>query len=78
MSFKSNSSNSYHKESNSYDRKIVDKLQESSKNDMNIICNKYRFNYDLVRLLVELEFDPDIYCKLKINRILHNYDSYGE
>ena len=45
---------------------------------MNIICNKYEFDYNLVRLLVELEFDPDMYSKLKVNGMQYNYEFYSE
>ena len=45
---------------------------------MNKICNKHRINHNLVRLLVELEFDLDTHCKLKVNGILHNYNAHSE
>ena len=45
---------------------------------MNKIYNKYGFYYNLVRLLVELEFNPDMYYKLKVNGMLYNYDTHGE
>ena len=74
MSRMSNDSYSHYKESNYYDQKVVDELQENLKNGMNEICDKYGFNHDLVRLLVELEFDLDRYCKLKVNGMMHSYD----
>ena len=73
-----NNSDSYYKEDDYYDRKVVNKVQESSKNNMNMICNKYGFSCDLVRLLLELEFDLDIYCKIKVSRILYDYNTYGK
>ena len=41
---------------------------------MNKISNKYGFDHKLVRFLVELEFDPDMYYKLKANGMLYSYD----
>ena len=78
MSHASNDSDGYYAEGDCYNRKVINKFQENSKNDMKMICDEYGFDQDLVRLLVELEFDLDIYCKLKISGILHNYNTYGE
>ena len=47
-------------------------------NDMNIICNKYGLDHELVRLLVELKLDLEIHCKMKINRILHRHYFHRE
>ena len=75
MSYKSNDSDDYYTEGNYYDRNVFNESWESLKNDMKIICNKHWFDQDLVWLLVELEFNLDIHCKLKVYRILCNYDT---
>ena len=45
---------------------------------MNTIHDKYGLDHDLVRLLVELDFDPEMYYKININEILYRYNIYGE
>jgi len=66
-------SNGHCKESNYYNRKVIDKLRERLKEEMDKMYKKYRFNHDLLQLTVELKFDLDIYYKLKINRMIYNY-----
>ena len=78
ISYKSKESNSHYKESNCYDQKVVSKLRERLKEEMNKICKKYGFNYKLLRLIVGLDFDPDLYCKLKVNGIMYNYKFYRD
>ena len=38
----------------------------------------YGLEYGLVRLIVELEFDPKIHYMVIINEILHNYHYHSE
>ena len=38
----------------------------------------YRLEYGLVRLIVDLEFDPEIHYMVMVNRILHNYYYHSE
>ena len=40
---------------------------------MDIIWNQYRLEYELVRLIIELEFDQEMHQTVKVNRILYNY-----
>ena len=65
MSYKSKETDSYYKESDYYNQKITGKLRDKLKEETSKICKKYRFNHKLLRLLIELEFDPDLYSKLK-------------
>ena len=39
---------------------------------------KHGFDYDLLRILAELEFDLDLDYKLKVSRIMHDYDFYRD
>ena len=36
---------------------------------MDVVCKKDGLDNELVRLLVELDFDSVIYCKIKVNTI---------
>jgi len=72
------SSDSHCRESDCCNRKVVNKSREKSKNDMDTICNKCGLDHDLVRLLVELDFDLEMHCKIEVNKILHNYQHHGE
>ena len=45
---------------------------------MDALCEKYRLNHELVRLLVELEFSLVIHCKIKVNRILFSPELYRD
>ena len=50
--------NSSHcKESDHYDWNIVDKHCVESRKEMNKIYNKHRLKYELLQLLVDLEYD---------------------
>ena len=44
MSHTSNDSDGHYIENDCYNRKVINKLCKSSKNDMKIICNKYGFD----------------------------------
>ena len=70
-------SNINHKERDYYNR-IIDKVRENLKIKMNVTCKKYGLDYELVRLLVELEFEQEIHYKIKVNRILFNYEFHGD
>ena len=41
------------KESDCYDWKVVDKLRDRLKEKIDKICKKYRFDYNLLRLLTK-------------------------
>ena len=45
---------------------------------MNEIFKKYRFDYKILWLLVDLDFNLKIHCKIKINRMQYNYQYYRE
>jgi len=64
-------------ESDCYNRLVVDKLRDKSKYEINTICEKYNLDQEILRQIVNLEFDLDLYCALKVNRILDNYDFHG-
>ena len=74
----SSESNRSYKESNSYNQNIIDKVREQSKEENYKIFEKYSFDKELLRLKVELIFDLDMHCKLKINRLICNYKLHGE
>jgi len=78
MSNKSSKSNGYYEEDDYYDRIIVNKLQERLKKEMNIICKKYNLNYEIIRRIVDLEFDLDLHYSVKVNRLTFDYDFYRD
>ena len=45
---------------------------------MDIAYKKHELDYELVRLLVELEFDPEIHSTIKINGIVFSYELHGD
>jgi len=45
---------------------------------MNIVYEKYRLDHNLVRLLLELDFEPEIHCRIKVNGILFNDDFHRD
>ena len=71
-------SDSHHKEYNCYNRIAVDKLREDLKHKMKIICKKYRFNYKVMRVIVNFEFNLDLYCLVKVSILMYNYDFYKD
>ena len=74
----SNNSNGHYKESDCYDRKVIDELQEQSKIEIDTAYEKHRLDYKLVRLLVELKFDLDMHWKMIVNGILYRYDFHRD
>ena len=78
MSHKSKDSSSYYENSDCYNQKVIDKLRERSKKEMNKMCKKYGFDHEFLRLLVEVEFDPDPYYKLKVNGMMHDHDFHRD
>ena len=75
---RSSKSDSHHKESDYHNRKVVDELQEQLMNEMNMIYKKYGLDQELVRLLVELDINPDTHNKIKINRLFYRNNFYKE
>jgi len=69
----SNNSSSHCKESDCYDRKVVDNLYKELKWEMDTICTQYGLKYELLWLILELEFYLEIYYVVKVNRLLCNY-----
>ena len=67
------SSDSHYSENNTYNRKVFDNSREKLKKDMDNICKMYRFNHDILRLLVEIDFKLKIHYKIKVNGIQYNY-----
>jgi len=65
-------------ECNCYDKIIVDKLREGSKYEMKRIHKKYRLNYKLIRVIVDLEFNPDLYYSVKVSRLMHDYNFHRD
>ena len=45
---------------------------------MNVVYEKYRLDHNLVRLLLELDFEPEIHCRIKVNGILFNDDFHRD
>jgi len=45
---------------------------------MNVVYEKYRLDHNLVRLLLELDFEPEIHCGIKVNGILFNNDFHRD
>ena len=45
---------------------------------MNKTYNQHRLEHNLVRLIVELEFDSEIYYMVTVNGILHNHNHHSE
>ena len=45
---------------------------------MNIVYKKYRLDHNLVKLLLELDFELEIHCRMKVNGILFNNDFHGD
>ena len=71
----SNSNNSGHyKESNSHNQNVVDKLREESRKEMGLICKECGLKQELLRLLLELEYNPIIYNKIRVNGMLYECD----
>ena len=69
---------SYCKESKYYDQNVVDKYYIKSKKEMTKFCNKYRLKYELLQLLVELEYDLEIHDIIIVNRLTYNYYNHGD
>ena len=67
------SSDSHYSENNTYNRKVFDNSREKLKKDMDNICKMYRFNHDILRLLVEIDFKLKIHYKIKVNGMKYNY-----
>ena len=78
MSNKSSESNSYYKEYEFCNRNIVNKSRERLKKEMNIICKKYNLNYEIIRRIVDLEFDLDLHYSVKVNRMIFYHDFYRD
>ena len=57
-------------EERDYYNRIIDDLQEKSKIKIDAAYEKYRLDYELVKLLVVIEFNLVVHCKIKVNRIL--------
>ena len=70
---KSGKSNSYYEEDNYYNRKVINILRERLKDEMSIIYKKYGFYNEIIRQLVNLKFNPELYYKLKVNGMIYDY-----
>ena len=71
-------SNSYYKDCNYYNRNITDKLREDSKCEIKRICKKYELNYKVMRVIVNLDFNPDLHYLVKVNRMIYDHNFYGD
>ena len=70
--------NCYYKEYDHYNRNVVDKFQEKLKYEIDIIYKKYRLDYKIKKRIVDLEFDLDLHCLVKINRMMFGYDFHRD
>ena len=73
MSNESSESNGHYEECDHYDRIAVNKLRERSKNEMKIACKKHSLDYEIIRQIVNLEFDLDLYYLVKVNRLMFDH-----
>ena len=48
-------------------------MQEDSKKEMDKICKKYGLKYHLLQLLLKLDYYPELYNKIRVNRMLYDY-----
>ena len=74
----SGESDSYYKEGDYYDKKIINRLRERSKYEMNTMYKKYRFNHKVLRQLVKVNFDLELYNKLKVNGMMCYWKFYRD
>jgi len=45
---------------------------------MNITCKKYRLNYEIIRRIINLKFDLDLFYSVRVNGMLFNHDFYRD
>ena len=72
------SSNSYYSKNDTHNRNVINELREISKKEMDNIYKKYRFDYGILWLLVEVDFNPKMHCKIEASRMQYNYQYHGE
>ena len=75
MSYKSYS---HYEECNYYNRIAVDKLREDSKYEIKVICKKQNLDHEIIRWIVDLDFDTDSHYSVKVNGMLIDHDFYGD
>ena len=73
----SSKSDSQYKEYDHYNRITVDKLRDNLKYEMKRICKKYRFKNNILRVIVDLNFDLNLHFWIKVNSIIHYHDFYS-
>ena len=74
-----NSNNSrYYKESNYHNREIVHQHQQNSKKEIEEICDRHSLRKDLLRLLVNLEYDLELHNIIKVNQLACNYHHHRD